>query len=141
MGQRQQNIERALQLMSQRAGVIAASSSLYETPAWGETDQPEFLNSVCELTTALAPQQLRLTLRRIEDELGRDRSVKRWGPRVIDLDILLYDSITLDTPELHIPHPHMHERLFVLAPMVELSPELVHPVFRRSMSELLGDLR
>lgn len=140
LGDREQNVNGAVELIGLRAGRLIASSSLFETPPWGVVDQPAFINSACAIETTLSPQELLLTLRAIEDEMGRDRGALRWGPRLIDLDILLYDSLILDEPNLRIPHPHMHERIFVLAPMVEIAPEAVHPVLGACMEDMLGRL-
>ena len=140
LGDREGNVRRALDLIAERAGLITATSSLYETEPWGVTDQPQFINAACGVQTALAAEELHRTLRGIEDEIGRDRSVEKWGPRVIDIDILLYGALVLDTPELVIPHPRMHERVFVLAPMVEIAPETMHPALGIRMADLLGRL-
>lgn len=140
LGDRELNVNRAVELIGMRAGKMIVSSSLFETMPWGFADQPAFINSACSIETTLSPQELLLTLRAIEDELGRDRSALRWGPRVIDLDILLYNSLIIDEPNLRIPHPHMHERIFVLAPMVEIAPEAVHPVLGVCMEDILGRL-
>jgi 2-amino-4-hydroxy-6-hydroxymethyldihydropteridine diphosphokinase len=102
-------------------GELAASSSIYRTPAWGVTDQPDFVNAVVALDTTLAPAELLAALKSIEQELGRVATF-RWGPRAIDLDILTYDDVRLDTPALSLPHPRLHERAFVLVPLAEIAP-------------------
>ncbi len=141
LGDREENVRRAVELLGQRAGLITASSSLFETEPWGVADQPRFINAACGLETSLSPHELLVALRAIELEMGRDRCTEqRWGPRVIDLDILLYGDLVLDTPELTIPHPRMHERIFVLAPMAEIAPETTHPVLGLCMADLLGTL-
>ena len=101
-------------------------SQLYRTPPWGLSEQPEFVNAVAELETTLAPHALLQALQALEAAAGRARDV-RWGPRVLDLDLLLYDALQLDEPGLHLPHPHLHERAFVLAPLADLAPGLVVP--------------
>jgi 2-amino-4-hydroxy-6-hydroxymethyldihydropteridine diphosphokinase len=100
---------------------------VYETPPWGVTDQPPFLNAVCYGRTALPPDQLLTLLKDLERDLGRT-ATKRWGPRVIDLDLLFFDDLILTTPTLTIPHPLLHERAFVLVPLHEIAPDLNHPV-------------
>ena len=119
------------------AVTVLAESPIYETPPWGVTDQPAFLNMVVRAETHLAPPALLAFLKRLETQLGRLPSI-RYGPRKIDLDILFYDELILDTPELTIPHPRLHERAFVLVPLADLAPGLVHPVLGRSIRDLLA---
>ena len=102
-------------------------SRLYRSAPWGRADQPEFVNAVAELDTTLAPQSLLDALLAVERRAGRERDATRWGPRVLDLDILVYGDLLLDTPGLHVPHPHLHERVFVLMPLCEIAPELQIP--------------
>jgi 2-amino-4-hydroxy-6-hydroxymethyldihydropteridine diphosphokinase len=102
-------------------GSVGARSSLYRTKAWGVVDQPDFINAAVLLETLLAPHALLHELKAIEAELGRVTTF-RWGPRVIDLDILAYDDLVLDDPELTIPHARLHERAFALAPLAEIDP-------------------
>lgn len=112
-------------------------SSVYETPPWGYVQQPSFLNQVLSARTSLAPLDLLDHLKQIEQQIGR-KPTFRYGPRLIDLDILFYEDIIFDTTELTIPHPHLHNRAFVLVPLVELAPDLRHPIFGKSISELLA---
>lgn len=116
--------------------MVRKKSSVYETPPWGFEDQPAFLNQVVEAETYLEPEPLLKHLKRLEKALGRLPGFEN-GPRLIDIDILFFDELTLDTSPLVIPHPRLHERGFVLVPLVELAPELVHPVLKKSVSELL----
>lgn len=111
------------------ATTLMAHSRYYRTPAWGRTDQPDFVNAVAAVDTALAPAALLSALLDIERRAGRDRAAdgERWGPRVLDLDLLLHGSAVVDVPGLVLPHPHLHERAFVLVPLAELAPALSIP--------------
>ncbi len=104
-------------------------SRLYRTPAWGMTAQPDFVNAAALLATSLSAPDLLMQLLGVERQAGRDRSAQaeRWGPRVLDLDLLLYGDATITQHGLHVPHPHLHERAFVLAPLAEIAPEAVVP--------------
>ena len=102
-------------------------SRLYRSEPWGRADQPEFVNAVVELQTELTPRELLDMLLAIERHAGRARDATRWGPRVLDLDILVYGDRSIDEPGLHVPHPHLRERAFVLAPLAEIAPDLVVP--------------
>ncbi|MGH8041624.1 MAG: 2-amino-4-hydroxy-6-hydroxymethyldihydropteridine diphosphokinase [Rudaea sp.] len=102
-------------------------SRLYDTAPWGRTNQPAFVNAVAQLETALAPRVLLDALLAVERAAGRERDITRWGPRVLDLDILVYANLRVDEPGLHLPHPHLHERAFVLVPLSEIAPELHVP--------------
>jgi 2-amino-4-hydroxy-6-hydroxymethyldihydropteridine diphosphokinase len=116
---------------------VLAESHIYETPPWGYEDQPAFLNMVLKTETDLEPEALLKYLKQLEVELGRKQNF-RWGPRLIDLDILFYDDLVLDSPPLVIPHMRLHERAFVLVPLMDIAPELIHPVFKRNVRELLA---
>jgi 2-amino-4-hydroxy-6-hydroxymethyldihydropteridine diphosphokinase len=106
---------------------VVRRSRLYRSAPWGRADQPEFINAVAETETTLTPQRLLGALLAIERQAGRERDATRWGPRVLDLDILVYGDVVLDTPGLHVPHPHLHERVFVLMPLCEIVPQLQIP--------------
>ncbi|MGH8086234.1 MAG: 2-amino-4-hydroxy-6-hydroxymethyldihydropteridine diphosphokinase [Lysobacter sp.] len=109
---------------------LLRASGLYRTPAWGLTAQPDFINAVAMLETALEPQALLAAMLQVEREAGRQRrddGSDRWGPRTLDLDLLLYDAAIIDEPGLRVPHPHLHERAFALVPLLEIAPEVVIP--------------
>ncbi|NND45611.1 MAG: 2-amino-4-hydroxy-6-hydroxymethyldihydropteridine diphosphokinase [Xanthomonadales bacterium] len=128
VGDRSAEIERALAHLSRHPDIVVLRrSSSWRTAAWGREEQRDFHNAVAELETALAPAQLLRVLLETENELGRDRSGPRWGPRRIDLDLLLAEERVLDQPGLSVPHPRMHQRAFVLAPLNELDPDLPIP--------------
>lgn len=132
-----QNMASALELLDapSRGIRVTRRSRLYETAPWGLTDQPDFLNCAVEITTTLEPYALLGRAKEIEDTLGRQPG-PRFGPRTIDVDILLYAGLTLDEPELQIPHPRLHLRAFALIPLAELAPSLEHPTLRRTIQDL-----
>jgi 2-amino-4-hydroxy-6-hydroxymethyldihydropteridine diphosphokinase len=139
LGDRKKYLRDALELIGLRLGNISALSSVYCTASWGKLDQPDFLNQVIALETLLSPNALLDGILKIEIELGRERN-ERWGSRKIDIDILLFESEIIAQPELNIPHPFLHERRFCLEPFCEISPGLIHPIFGKSMSQLLSEL-
>ena len=105
-------------------GVLLARSADYATPPWGERDQARFINACIEIDTALDPHALLFTLHKIEKKFGRDRAHEtRWGPRTLDLDLIAYDDVTINQPELTLPHPRLFERAFVLVPLMEIVPD------------------
>ena len=135
LGDKEANLRRALELLQQRGVEVVKTSSFICTEPYGVTDQPQFLNGVCEVRTSLVPLALLHTLLEIEQEMGRVR-LRHWGERNIDLDLLLYEDVVMDTPELKLPHPDMQNRDFVLLPLAEIAPELVHPILQKSIEEL-----
>ncbi len=134
LGHREANIASALKMLGQEARILKVSS-LYETEPVGYKDQPRFLNCVCSVETELAPQALLELVKTMEKNLGRKRTL-RFGPRLIDIDILFYDDLILDSPDLVIPHPRLAERAFVLVPLKEIAPNLVHPLLGLTIEEL-----
>jgi 2-amino-4-hydroxy-6-hydroxymethyldihydropteridine diphosphokinase len=136
MGTRLANLKNAINNLTPQMNV-KAKSHVYETPPWGFADQPPFLNQVVKVETYLEPEPLLYHLKRLETALGRVPNFQN-GPRLIDIDILLFDDLVVNSPEIQIPHPRLHERAFVLAPLADLAPALVHPGLNRSVSSLLA---
>jgi 2-amino-4-hydroxy-6-hydroxymethyldihydropteridine diphosphokinase len=136
LGDRKANLSAAQTAVSSFA-IIQKTSRVYETAPWGLVDQPDFLNQVWEATTTLTPLDLLHHLKQVETDLGRKPAV-RYGPRLIDIDILLYSNLLFKSTELVIPHPRISERAFVLAPLADLEPDLVIPGMQHTVSELLG---
>lgn len=139
LGNREENCLHAIKLLEKGGIIVKKRSSLYETEPWGVKDQPPFLNMAIEIETALKPKVLLKILKDVEKEVGRKESTK-WGPRIIDLDILLIDNIVLNKDNLKIPHPFMHERDFVLRPLHEIAPSVKHPLLKMTVRELLQKL-
>ena len=130
------NLKQAVASLSPQMDV-KAKSHIYETLPWGYEEQPKFLNQVVKVQTYLEPEPLLKHIKRLEIALGRKASFQN-GPRLIDIDILFYDEIILNTPDLTIPHPRLHERGFVLLPMMDIAPDLVHPLTRKSIREMVA---
>ena len=140
LGNREETLRRAVALLAAADGVdVLAVSELRETDPVGVVDQPRFLNGAVAIETTLAPRELLDFLLRIERELGRVRGEERWGPRTVDLDLLVYGDQIVDEPGLRVPHPRIHERRFVLEPLAELDPVLEIPGLGR-VSEVLAAL-
>jgi len=139
LGNRQENCLHAIELLQEKGIIVTKRSSLYETAPWGVKDQPPFLNMTIEIETELEPKVLLRILKDVEKKLGRKKSLK-WGPRIIDLDILLVDDLISDGDDLKIPHPLMHKRDFVLRPLCEIAPDVKHPLLKLSIDELLQKL-
>ncbi len=129
LGDREGNLKKAIELLDQNIGRVISVSSLYETAAWGKTDQPAFLNQAVALETDLSALEVLDHALNIEQELGRVRKDK-WGERLIDIDLILFGNEVINIPDkLQVPHPHMQNRRFVMEPLAEIAPDVVHPVF------------
>ena len=138
VGDRLQNLGRAVEWLNEGCGTITGQSGIYETAAWGNTSQPAFLNQALQLITPYASQKLMYKILQTEQKMGRKR-LEKYGPRVIDIDILFYNNDIIHKPHLTVPHPEIQNRRFVLAPMNELAPQLVHPVLKKTIAQLLEE--
>lgn len=138
LGDRQGTMISAGELIRSRIGQPGSMSSFYETAPWGVTDQPAFLNQVVEVETSQQPEDVLRHILEIEHELGRVR-YERWGARVIDIDLLYFGEEVRDTARLTLPHPRLHERKFVLIPMVEIAPDFIHPYLQKTQTTLLSE--
>lgn len=140
LGDPRRQLEEALGRLAAAEEVeVLKVSTFYLNPPLGPPDQPWYINAVAQIRTRLAPEELWWVLRRVEEAMGRLRR-ERWGPRLIDLDLLLYDGVIAEGPELAIPHPEMHRRAFVLVPLAEIAPEAWHPVLQKTAAELAAEL-
>jgi 2-amino-4-hydroxy-6-hydroxymethyldihydropteridine diphosphokinase len=135
LGNRKEILEKVIELLVQKVGVIMAQSKDYVTAPWGVTDQPDFLNLALEIHTKLKPLEVLEQTQSIENQLGRVRKEK-WGARLIDIDILFYGNEIIDEPHLKVPHPLLQERDFALTPLAEIAPDFVHPVFEKTIEWL-----
>ena len=138
LGNRSANLQKAIQLIEQNCGQVVQSSAIYETAAWGLTDQPSFYNQALLIETNELPETLMELLLQIEEMMGRKRTLK-LGPRIIDLDMLFYNQELIQTPLLTVPHPAIAERRFVLTPLAEIAPKWIHPVVGKSIEQLLAE--
>ena len=140
-GDRLALISGAVKALGRASGIrVVQMAMITETEPLGGPPQAPYLNTVVELDTTLAPDELLARLQEIERQLGRTPSAQRWAPRPIDLDVLLYDDRVVRSSSLEIPHPRLHERRFVLEPLAQLAPELLHPVLQQPIAELLAQV-
>ena len=139
LGNRENNLNDAVAEIGKHVGKVLIKSSVYETEPWGFQSENKFLNTVIKVGTELSPKALLEEILRIEIYLGRVRSSVQYSSRIIDIDILFFDNQVINTHNLIVPHPKLHERKFVLVPLVETEPDYVHPVFKKSVSSLLEE--
>ena len=138
VGNRQQNLHQAVTAIEKTCGKVLLKSSVYETAAWGKTNQQAFLNQALLIETAFPPPDLLKGVLEVESRLGRVRE-ERYGPRVIDIDIIFFNNDTVRLPALTIPHPEVQNRRFALTPLQEIAPGLVHPVLHKTIDQLLQE--
>lgn len=136
LGNREENLLMAQKLIEEKVGKVRSKSSIYETAAWGITEQNAFLNQVLEIETVFSPSAVLHLLLKIEKDMGRIREIK-WGERSIDIDVLYFNNVILSTENLVVPHPFIPERKFVLVPLCEIAPVFIHPKLKQSNLELL----
>jgi 2-amino-4-hydroxy-6-hydroxymethyldihydropteridine diphosphokinase len=139
LGDRNLFLQQAIEHIKDEIGPVIKKSSIYETQSWGKTDLPDYLNQVVLVNTQLTAREALEKILAIEHQIGRIREEK-WGARIIDIDILFFNSEIIDELGLHVPHPELHKRRFTLEPMVELSPTLIHPVLKKDILQLKNEL-
>ena len=138
MGNREAQLITAKELLNKDCGQITAASAIYETAAWGKTDQPSFLNQALKIETVLTARQLLRHILKAEKKMGRIR-IEKYGPRLIDIDILLFNNEIHNYPLLKLPHPELHNRRFALMPLAEIAPDLIHPKLKKNIRHLLQE--
>jgi 2-amino-4-hydroxy-6-hydroxymethyldihydropteridine diphosphokinase len=140
LGNRKLFLKQAIEHIEADIAPVIKVSSVYETQSWGKTDAPDYLNQVLLLQTLLPARVVLQKILAIENILGRKREEK-WGSRIIDIDILFYGDVVVDEPDLHVPHPELHNRRFTLEPLAEIAADLVHPVLHKNILQLKSELR
>lgn len=140
LGDRNDNLNIALSEIAIRIGKIQQQSAIYETAAWGKTNQPTFLNKVVSVSSTLNPFQILQQVHAIEQIMGRVR-IEKWKERIIDIDILYFNGITMDTPTLKIPHPEIAHRRFTLVPLNEIAPDFIHPHYHKTQAQMLAECK
>ena len=143
LGNKEENLRTAMTLIEEQVGTITSQSALYVSAPWGFDSENTFLNNAISVETSLTPEELLSTTQRIEHTLGRThKSVDgQYSDRLIDIDILLYDDVVMHTPSLILPHPLMHRRLFVLEPLSEIAPTMIHPLLQKEITTLCNELK
>jgi len=143
LGNKEENLRTAMTLIEEQVGTITSQSALYASAPWGFDSENTFLNNAISVETSLTPEELLSTTQRIEHTLGRThKSVDgQYSDRLIDIDILLYDDVVMHTPSLTLPHPLMHRRLFVLEPLSEIAPTMIHPLLQKEIATLYNELK
>jgi len=138
LGDKKQNLEKAIQLIAERAGTVSAISSIYETEPWGYESSNVFFNMAIRIETEHSPIQLLKITQKIEKEMGRTKKSSKSGyqDRIIDIDLIMVGNLIMETQELTLPHPLFHKRQFVMEPLCEIAPDLIHPVLEKSIKEL-----
>ena len=137
LGNKHKNLEIAVEMIGKSCGIVVRSSGIYVSKSWGYDSSNDFFNQCLKLDTGLGPEELLQQILEIEHVMGREKQGTGYADRIIDIDILFYDKATFKTDRLHIPHPRIPERLFVLKPMMELDPEFVHPTLQETIAVLL----
>jgi len=138
LGEREQLIFDAVQEISEHVGKVNIRSQIYESMPWRVDGQENYLNQIIEVETLLSAEETLAAILKIESDLGRVR-IEKWGERLIDIDIIFFNNEIIETPNLCIPHKHMHERNFVLAPLNEIAPDFIHPKYNKTVSELFNE--
>ena len=139
LGDRKLFLQQANEHISEEVAPIITTSAIYETQSWGKTDSPDYLNQVVVIRTELSAKIILQRILNIEWKIGRIREEK-WGPRIIDIDILFYGDSLIDEPDLQVPHPELHKRRFTLDPLAEIAPDLIHPVLHKTILQLKNEL-
>lgn len=138
LGDREANLEETRMFIEFNMGSIVAESSIYESEAWGMEDAAPFLNQIVKIETELTPEELLIEIAELEDFYGRERTEGVYQPREMDIDIIFFDELIIETTALNIPHPRMHLRKFVLMPLAEIAPEFIHPILKKDITSLLA---
>ena len=139
LGNKQQVFSEARERLARQLGPITTQSAIYETEPWGFESDDMFCNQVLEISTGLSPEDVLANSQQIEQELGRIRKANQYDSRIIDIDILFYDNLIIQTEKLVVPHPRIQERKFALVPLCEIAPELIHPLFLKSIKQILAE--